>query len=326
MNDHRHRPDDEIERLLRNHLERDAERIDPRPLFERIQASLSETRADAVARRPVVRILWKCAGVAAAALVLAVGVILFSQDRLALARGETVVREARQAHLLPIDRCYLVEVRRESPLLAELAPTAPRGRQTRLWTRGDRFWVESARPQERWAWGRDEGDRFWMAFNRHTAVRLEADEVPRWLNIYCDLHSLNLERWLSDVLDRFELTREPSDGVRDSSTIRVHARADATPGPHSGIESADFEIDAETRVVRRMVVRRVWNGQPFATVTYTLADTDELDPDDYRLEGHLEDPSEIYSRDHEPGRRKELMSRWLAPRSPRWSQTIKQMK
>jgi hypothetical protein len=79
-------------------------------------------------------------------------------------------------------------------------------------------------------------------------------------------------------------------------------------------------------VVRRMVVRRVWNGQPFATVTYTLAETDELDPNEYLLEGHLEDRSETYTRDHQPERRKELLARWLAPRSPRWAQTIEQMK
>ena len=52
---------------------------------------------------------------------------------------------------------------------------------TRLWTRGDRFWVESARPGQRWAWGRDEANRFWVAFGPHTAVSLEADEVPYWL-------------------------------------------------------------------------------------------------------------------------------------------------
>ena len=56
------------------------------------------------------------------------------------------------------------------------------------------------------------------------------------------------------------------------------------------VGSAELEIDAETRVVRRMVVRRVSNGEPFATVTYTLAETDALDPADYQLEGHLLEP------------------------------------
>jgi hypothetical protein len=321
----------EIERLVRGHLEREAERIDPRPLFGRIQGSLSgrpAPRVPLLSRRPSARVLWKWAGVAAAAASVFLGLALLLHDRTALAKGKSVVFEARKAHLLPIDRCYLVEVRRESSLVAELSPTTPQVRLTRLWTRGDRFWVESVRPEQRWAWGRDGANRFWMAFGRHTAVRMEPDEVPFWLNLYCELHSLNVEQLLGDVLNRFELTRETTSSSSDTqpSTIRVHATARDTRRQYPSIKTADLEIDAETRVVRRMIVRRVLNGQPFATVTYTLAETDALDPNDYRLEGHLTEPSEIYSRDHEPQRRKELLTRWFGPRSGSWFRTLEPVK
>jgi hypothetical protein len=261
----------------------------------------------------------KWAGVAAAAALIASAFTLIMQDRPALAKGETVVREARAAHLLPVDRCYIVEIRRESPLVAEISPANQRVRQTRLWTRGDRFWVESARPQERWAWGRDEANRFWIAFGPHTAVRLDADEVPFWMNVYCDLHSLNFEKWLGDVLKRFELTRETKPGSVDSSTIRVRAvaKARSVNSQYPSVGSAELEIDAETRVVRRMVVRRLLNGEPFATVTYTLTETDALDPAEYQLEGHVSDPSEIFTRENNPERRKELVARWFGPRSIR---------
>jgi hypothetical protein len=299
----------EIERLVRASLDRASERLDPRPLFDRIKGESRPRRS-----RPSLR--W--AGLAAAALILiAIGFPLLRQDRKALAKGETVVREARKAHLQPIDRCYLVEVRRESSLAAEVAPNLPQVRQTRLWTRGDRFWVESVRPDQRWAWGRDESNRFWIAFGPHSAVRYEADEVPDRLNIYCDLHSLNVERWLGDVLDRFDLTREEVLDGEDDSTIRIKARArDVVPlGP--GVQSAELEIDAETRVIRRLVVRRVWNGEPLATVTYSLAETDARDPADYQVEGHLADPFEIFTRDHDPQRRKDLMARWTGNRPGR---------
>ncbi len=59
------------------------------------------------------------------------------------------------------------------------------------------------------------------------------------------------------------------------------------------------------------------NGEPFATVTYTLAETDSLDPAEYQVEGHLREPSEIYTRENEPERRKELLNRWFGPRSGR---------
>jgi hypothetical protein len=75
-----------------------------------------------------------------------------------------------------------------------------------------------------------------------------------------------------------------------------------------------------------MVVHRISNRQPFATLTYTLVETDALDPNDYLLEGQVESPFEIYNRDHQPQRRKELLTRWLAPRSATWARTIEQMK
>jgi hypothetical protein len=307
----------EIERLIRASLDRASERLDPRPLFDRIKGD-TRSPLDRPIRRRRSRFPLRWAGLAAAALVL-IGICfpLVRQDRKVLAKGETVVREVRLAHLQPIDRCYLVEVRRESSLAAEIAPNLPQVRQTRLWTRGDRFWVESVRPDQRWAWGRDEANRFWIAFGPHAAVRYEADEVPDWLNIYCDLHSLNVERWLDDVLNRFDLTREEDPAGEEASTIRIKAKARDVVPLGQGVQSAELEIDAETRVIRRLVVRRVWNGEPLATVTYSLAETDALDPADYQVEGHLSDPFEIFSRDHDPQRRKEIMARWSGNRPGR---------
>ena len=46
----------------------------------------------------------------------------------------------------------------------------------------------------------------------------------------------------------------------------------------------------------------------------------------YRLEGHLSDPSEVYTRDHEPRRRKELLAAWFGPRSGRWFRTPERTK
>jgi hypothetical protein len=312
----------DVERLVRSHLERSAETIDPRALFGKIQQSLGARSPDPLPRarrRPGIKTALKWTGAAAAAAAIVAGFALLIQERTALAKGETVVREARRAHLLPIDRCYLVEIKRESSLVAELSPANPQVRQTRLWTRGDRFWVESVRPEQRWAWGRDEVNRFWIAFGPHTAVRMEADEVPYWLNVYCDLHSLNFEKWLGEVLNRFELTRETKTGDVDSSIIvvRAKAKARAKHPQFTSVASAELEIDAETKVVRRMVVRRVLDEKPFATVSYSLTETDALDPADYQVEGHLKSPSEIFTRENGPERRKELLTRWFGPRSGR---------
>lgn len=315
--------DKEIERLVRAALDRESERVDPRPLFERIKAEARCTTAVPVRRRTP-RASWRWAGVAAAAILAltAIGLPFVRQGRPALAKGETVVREARQVHLMPVDRCYLVELRRESSLAAEIAPNLPQVRQNRLWTRGDRFWVESVRPDQRWAWGRDEANRFWIAFGPHTAVRFDAGEVPDWLNLFCDLHSLNVERWLGDVLDRFDLTREDLPAGEEFSTIRIKAKARNVPSIGPAVQSAEIEVDAETRVIRRLVIRRVLDGDPLATVTYSLSETDALDPADYQVEGHLTDPSEIFTRDHDPQRRKELVARWFGNRPGRWPRPL----
>jgi hypothetical protein len=334
MNDPESRAEVDVEAVIRARLDREAERIDPRPLFRKIEESLAASRPRSIpvvaARRSGVK-YWKWAGAAAAVAAVLVAIAgLLLQNRSALARGDVVVRAARQAHTMPVDRCYLVEVRRESSMAAELSPASPQVRLTRLWTRGDRFWVESVRPEQRWAWGRDDQNRFWIAFGPHTAVSLEADEVPYGITIYCDLHALNVEKLLSDVLNRFEVNRESNADDADPSTIRIHATArkvaQQKQQQHPSIQAVDLEIDAETRVVRRMVVRRVLNGLPFATVTYTLSETDSLDPDDYLLEGHLTDPFEIYTRDHVPQRRKELLARWFGPRNERWIQALDPVK
>ena len=309
----------DIEALIRAHLDRESEKVDPRPLLARILAE-SPSGGPPPAGRPRRPLRW--AGLAAAAAALIALVSYARPAPRAFARGEAVVREARRAHAVPIDRCYLVEVRRESSLAAELSPTIPQVRSTRLWTRGDRFWAESTRPDQRWAWGRDGEDRFWIAFGPHAAIQLEPAEVPDWLGLYCDLHSLNVEQLLGDVLGRFDLSRDDGPSADESSTIRVVARARSVAPRVPGVATVEMEIGAETRAIRRMVVRRTWNGQPFATVTYTLTETDDRDLSDYRVEGHLSDPSEVYTRDHEPQRRKELLTRWFGARPGRWPRPI----
>ena len=61
------------------------------------------------------------------------------------------------------------------------------------------------------------------------------------------------------------------------------------------LKAAQLEIDTQTHVIRRLVLARLQ-----ATVTYTLVETRSLDPDQYRLEGHLEPGARIYTRSNNP--------------------------
>jgi hypothetical protein len=306
--------DADLDRLVRDHMDRAAEQVDPRPLFERIQASLNEPKPLLAApgrtfgRRVILR--WTALATAAG-LILAVSTFFWS-ERTLLAHGREVIRAAREVHLQPIDRCYLVEVRRESSFASEL-PSMPQVRLTRLWTRGDRFYAESVRPEARWSWGRDEANRFWIAFGPHAAVRLDVDEIPPWLDVFCDVNSLNVETWLDEILARFSVEREPA--TKDStSVIRIKAKSDrALSLGYPVIVAAEMEIDRETHVLRRVVIHRQLRGEPFATVTYSLVETDALDPQLYLLEGHLREPFQVFTRDHDPKRRDDLLARWFGP-------------
>ena len=257
---------------------------------------------------PFRRLAWGAA--AAAAVVLAF--VFGSQVAPVRASAEAIVREAQRTHQIPVDRCYLVEVRQDSELLQEAYPMTTQARPTRLWTRGDRFWLESVDSQRRWAWGRDDRGNVWMAFGSRRGIRFAPDEVPGWLKVGFDVWSMQPDRLLGEVLRDFDLRREPPGPDQPGTTVAIRA----TPKPghtHPGLRGARLEFDAETKVVRKLVLERTRTGRPFATVTYTLIDTQTRDDRLFELEGHLEAPYEIYTRENEPQNRRDLAMRWLAP-------------
>lgn len=280
-------PDDNLDALIRAKLDRDAECVDPRALFARIVG------AEPAKPRRAAKAAGYLGGVAVAAglAFLFFGGLFYAKP--GPASAETLVRDAQTAHHQPVDRCYLVEVRRESDALEEFRRVTTHSPTTRLWTRGDRFWIESTNPQHRWTWGRDERGGVWLAFGGvGRGVRLDPDEVPRSLEQASDLYSMQLETLLSNIRRDFTLTREPlpdSGGVLIAATLK--------PGRHSPtLRSATLELDPETKVVRRLVLNRVLNALPFATVTFTLVETGTQDDAKYQLEGHLPQDAKVFSR------------------------------
>jgi hypothetical protein len=278
---------DNLDALIRAKLDRDAERVDPRALFARIVG------AEPAKPRRAAKAAGYLGGVAVAAglAFLFFGGLYYSRP--GPASAETLVRDAQTAHHQPVDRCYLVEVRRESDALDESRRVTAQSQTTRLWTRGDRFWIESTNPHSRWAWGRDERGGVWLAFGAvNRGVRLDPDEVPRALEQASDLYSMQLETLLSNIRRDFTLTREPlpdSSGVLISATLK--------PGRYSpSLRGATLELDPETKVVRKVVLNRVLNGQPFATVSYTLVETGAQDDSKYQLEGHLPPDAKVLTR------------------------------
>jgi hypothetical protein len=248
---------------------------------------------------------------AAAAMLLAfLGGLQLGPGR---AGAETLIQQAHAAHLMPLDRCYLVEVRRDSPLVDNSAPLTAPPRIIRLWTRGDRIWIESVQPQRTWAWGRDDNGNVWMAFGPHRAIRFAKDEVPPWLALGCDIFAMRVETLLDDVLRDFDIQR--TDDVASMPATQV-VTASLKPGhTHPSLRHARLEIDAETKVLRRLVLTRTRLGRPFATITYTLVESRPQDDSKYVLEGHLSAPFDIYTPTNNPQQCRETLDRWFDPRN-----------
>src|SRR4051794_7770844 len=113
-------PEHDIEALFQAHWQRQADKIDPRPLHDRICATLRVQSATPVSTLPLPtrkhgarprfnrRLAWALSA-AAAILAAFFGGLHFAPVH---ASPQALVRQAQEIHRLPLDRCYLVEIRR----------------------------------------------------------------------------------------------------------------------------------------------------------------------------------------------------------------------
>ena len=303
-------PDDDLDRLVADHLARQADRLDVGLLHQRIRASVRQNPpaySGRLARRAR-RLAGWALPVAVAAGVAAILVFPPHAEPLR-ASPQELLQEAQKAHHLPLDRCYLVEFQLTDEG-ADESPFASQFRTTRLWTRGDRFWIESTNPRARWAWGRDEDGTIWLTPGPRRGVRIGPDEVPPWLAHSCDISELRPEHLLGQLLRDFDLVRE--DGPTPATQV---IRATRKPGRWAPpLRSAVLELDTETKALRRVVLDRT-GPMRSVTTTYTLVETQTLSDDRYRLEGHLVAPFEIYSADHQPHRRPPILGLVFGPKA-----------
>jgi hypothetical protein len=305
------RAEHEIDALLRGHLRRKAEQVDPLPLHGRILATLRAKPEPR--RRPASFKRWVWGAAAAASLLLAF--LMGLQIGPARASAEAIVRAARKVHGLPLDRCYQVEVEREPGQLGPLMPDL-----VRLWTRGNRFWAEVYHHDHRHVWGRDEDGTIWLPLGPHHGVRIAPDEIGKPMAHISDVYTMRVEALLDDVLRDFDLRRDDTGGAAE---VPLHVvRAELKPGhTHHSLQSAVLELDAESKVIRRMALVRTRHGKT-ATEIFTLQETRPTKEARYRLEGHLTKPYQVYSRDHEPQERVRLLRKEFGRHAARWMHEI----
>jgi len=323
MNDNGTPIPDSLDRLLNAHHEREAERYDAAALIERIRA----TRAAQTPPAPVVprtrssRWTWAIGFTTIAACLVVAGMFFWKTDEPLRASPQALLQETQKTFHQPVYRCYLVEVQREVNLTDESNPFVSQAKQTRLWTRGDRFWMETtfpAFPRMKNYWGRDEQGTIWMTFGPREGILLTQAETPHWLSVYSDLCSMQPDKLLSDVLRDFDLQRE--DSPTDSSIQII--RANLKPGRFpAAVRSAVLEIDTETKVLRRLVLQRPAGGPgfqaPSMTTTYTLLETKNQDEIEYPLDGR-EGKREFYTANYKPELRQKFVFPLFGQRAVEW--------
>ena len=320
MNQPERTDDDPLLRVLANHLQRQEATVDVGPLAERI---LSARPSEASSPRPVqaptrLRRTWPAwtLGLGSLATAAAIVLMVLSVPSPEL-RAEQAVQAAQESLLLPVERCYLVEVRPDEDNPVE--PALPT-RTMRLWATGERFRVEMARANFRWSWGRDADGTVWLTANPQRGLRIAPNEQGPGLLWMAELYALRPETLLSQILAHCRLREDPRPASNFPRVIHAEPRTGAR---QAWLRSAILELDAETKAIRKLTLKRANKADGgTTTVTFTLIDTRPVDNARYQLEGNLVEPFQIYDRDFEPARRREILSRWVGPFVDSWLRPV----
>ncbi len=232
-------------------------------------------------------------------------------------RADQTLREAEQALLLPVERGYAVEVKRDADDPDDTLST----RRMRVWTHGDRFRVEVDEGADRWAWGRDPDGSVWVVATPTRGLKIAPDEIGPALQRVCDRYGLQPKTMLSDLMTGADLNQRPGDPNRETLIVRGQFRS----GFHrQRLESTELELDPATKVIQKFTVNSSGAGGDRETLTFTLNDTRPLDESLYRLEGNLTPPFEVLDRDSRQGRRRAILGTRLGGGNHRWLVTGKQ--
>lgn len=313
-----------IDRIVRSHLLAVAGTVDADGIVNRLRDSFGPTPSPSTAlprretgARTVHRLAWFAGGLAVAAC-LTLALVFVPSPRTASAAEW--LASAKSAHESGPDRRYelIVEVETGAARLLDLPPLV---RRSSVWTRGDQFWIETQPPKPDLpplAWGQDATGRVWVAAPSRTfGVVYEPDEINEPIATACDLMSLRTVTLLGELLADFDLARRDS---RPGDPVRIEAVFRPSPGARPRlVRDVQLDVDLETKAIRKAVLRRnapgPLGGRHALTLTFTLAETGDLDPTRYSLVGHLDPGAKVLDR-REPNRgpraqfREEMMKRF----------------
>jgi hypothetical protein len=287
MSEHDHPIDDAV----RRHLDAEAAKVDARAVLARVKAATAPAKPSGIRKAAAIWVSGALTGGAVAAAVLLSFFLTAPLPTARVATAAELVEQARETHAAPTDRCYdVVAEWNPDPLRKE--KLEPIVQASRLWTRGDQFWI-STKGQfgNKLEWGQDKAGKLWIALGPKRGLTYDPSEVGEPVQRYCDLMSLRVVSTLGDLLQGYDLKRR--DGGKPGDPIRIEANLRPNPlNPNPKFGFVGLDLDPETKVIRKAVLNRQLNGEPVGTLTFTLAETGDLPDDQYEIRGHL-DPDAV---------------------------------
>ncbi len=282
-----------VDRLVRSHLDRQAERLD----LTRLQGKIRQDRA-----RPRPANRWpKTLGWTLAAASILIGAFLTGRHLgPAEASASTLLHNLRVIHSHEVDRSYRVHYAPD-PRYWDRSKVLEGPSESVLWTRGDRFWSDCSMGEIRLKIGREADGTLWISPSRQKGIRFPAQEanLPSDVAVLCEINSLTVPALVDDVLADFDLRAEGPASQADGSSSVVWARL--KPGrSHPLIAAALLEIDSESEILTRLVLWTLRDGRPNGTVTYTFLESSEQKDDAYQLEYHLDPDAKIDIQSFKP--------------------------
>ena len=164
-------------------------------------------------------------------------------------------------------------------------PVRPIAKKARLWTRGDQFYVEASfadgLPVK---WGQERSGRVWILPRPDRVLVYEPDDLAEPLARFCEMMSLRLVGTLADLLEKYDLKREPT-GADEPLRIGGDLRGNPS-GPLPKITRVEIGLDPKTKIVRRAVLTRTMNGDTLGSIAFDLLRTTALDDARYEYRSH----------------------------------------
>jgi hypothetical protein len=311
----------EIDALVRAHLEVEGRQVDARALLAAVCERLAEgsSAGPTLADRPLrfeskSPLGWSRLGRPgswglgiAASVMLAVGVAWYVIAASAPPNAYALVTAARSALARRADRCYRVESdvpkswRRSNSLLRVDG-------ETLLWTRGDRFRLVVDEGAEEFIWGQDEKGRVWLIRDSERGLVFEQNEVPPMLAAARSFLRVDSGRLMNQLLKNFDLQIESLGGERPKANVAV-IRATAKPGNEKGkmlCNAARLEININNKVIQKMELSNTAKGVIQGTFTFTLVETGTQPDATYQIDGNLPSGANVFGREQADTRGKLL--------------------